>query len=89
MANFGCLPQEILENIFQFLPVRDWINSGFVCANWNDFVGCNLKHVKIDASLPFGGKWEEENWRWFKKKSTDIREWIRDENDPADKEIEN
>ena len=66
MANFGCIPREILEKILQFLPLRDQINSGFVCVHWSEVVGCNINHVTIDASMPFGGRWLEENLRRMK-----------------------
>ena len=56
MANFVCIPQEPLEKILEFLPLSDQINSGMVCAHWNEVVGCNLKHVTIDASMAFGGR---------------------------------
>lgn len=95
-ANFGRLPPEILEIIFGLLPLRDKINSGFVCAHWNEVIGYNLKNVKIDASMPFGGRWVEENLRWIDDGSR-MRErdniwgvekvWFRSENDPADKEM--
>ena len=64
MASFGCVSREILERILHFLPLRDQINSGFVCAHWNEIVRSNLKHVTIDASMPFGGRWIKENLRW-------------------------
>ena len=101
-ANFGCLPYEILEKIFQFLPLSDKINSGFLCANWHGIVGCNIKHVTINASMPCGGRWTEENLRWItgnrgeerdrdryyhEKESQDMNVWFRDENDPADKKM--
>ena len=65
MENFGCIPQEILEKILEFLPTRDQINSGFVCAHWSEVVGRNLKHVTIDESMPFGGRWVEVNLGWI------------------------
>ena len=101
MANFSCIPQEILEKILRFLPLRDKINSGLVCAHWNEVVSCNLQHVTIDASVPYGGKWLEENMKWvgarweetvpyFEAELRDEKKvWYRDENDPADKEMKN
>ena len=65
MATFAVIPQEMLEKILQFLPLRDKINSGLVCANWNEVVGCNLQHITIDASVPYGGRWLEENMKWI------------------------
>ena len=64
MATFAFIPQEILEKILRFMPLRDKINSGLVCAHWNEIVGCNLQHVAIDASVPYGGRWVEQNMRW-------------------------
>ena len=97
MANFGCLPQEILEMIFQYLPLSDQVNSGFVCTQWNEVVRRNLKHVKIDPSTPFGGRWVEENMRCIGHRSRyeyfhceEIpyeKVWHRDENDPVDREM--
>ena len=68
MANFGFIPQDILVKILEFLPARDQIDSGFVCAHWNEVVWCNLRHVTIDASMPFGSRWMEENLRWIDQK---------------------
>ena len=95
MANFGCIPQELLEKILEFLPQRDQINGGMVCAHWNEVVGFNLKHVTIDASMPFGGRWMEENMRWIDGSRHDdetgwvidnqkTEVWNRDENELAD-----
>ena len=72
MANFGCIPREILEKILHFLPLRDQINSGFVCVHWSEVVGCNINHVTIDASMPFGGRWLEENLRRMKEGSCNV-----------------
>ena len=99
MANFACIPQELLEKILRFLPLRDKINSGLVCAHWNEVVECNLQHVTIDASVPYGGRWVEENMRWvgarreetvpyFEAELRDEKKvWYRNKNDPADKEM--
>ena len=97
MANFGCLPQEILEMIFQYLPLSDQINSAFSCAQWNEIVRRNLKHVKIDPSTPFGGRWVEENMRcichssryeyFYSAEIPYEKVWHRDENDPVDREM--
>eukprot|EP00112_Aurelia_sp_Birch-Aquarium-sp1_P011725 Seg2468.2 transcript_id=Seg2468.2/GoldUCD/mRNA.D3Y31 product="hypothetical protein" protein_id=Seg2468.2/GoldUCD/D3Y31 len=65
MAKFGCMPQEVLEKILKCLPLQDQINSGFVCARWNEVIVRNLKSVTINPSVPFGGRWVEENLRWI------------------------
>ena len=99
MASFGCVPQEILEKILHFLPLRDQINSGFVCAHWNKVIGCNMKHVTIDASVPLGGRWLKENLQrvygirhkefhdYKPPRLQGLREWYRDKDDPAEKEM--
>ena len=97
MANFGSIPQEVLEMIFQYLPLSDQINSAFGCAHLNEVVRRNLKHVKIDPSTPFGGRWVEENMRcighrsryeyFHCEKMPYEKVWHRDENDPVDREV--
>ena len=101
MATFAFIPQEILEKILRFLPLRDKINSGLVCALWNEVVGCNLQHITIDASVPYGGRWLEENMKWvgasyeesvhydneYELREDEVKVWYRNENDPADKEM--
>eukprot|EP00112_Aurelia_sp_Birch-Aquarium-sp1_P019026 Seg4628.2 transcript_id=Seg4628.2/GoldUCD/mRNA.D3Y31 product="hypothetical protein" protein_id=Seg4628.2/GoldUCD/D3Y31 len=105
MATFACIPQEILENILLFLPLRDKINSRLVCTHWNKIVAYTLQHVTINASVPYGGRWLEENMRWvgarwqetvpqrdyndYDSDEEDRKVWYRDENDPADKEMKN
>ena len=101
MATVAFIPHEILEKILRVLPLRDKINSGLVCAHWNEVVGCNLSHVTIDASVPYGGRWVEENMRWvgtsyeesvhydneYELREDEMKVWYRNENDPADKEM--
>eukprot|EP00112_Aurelia_sp_Birch-Aquarium-sp1_P019025 Seg4628.1 transcript_id=Seg4628.1/GoldUCD/mRNA.D3Y31 product="hypothetical protein" protein_id=Seg4628.1/GoldUCD/D3Y31 len=105
MATFAYIPQEILEKILRFLPLRDKINSGLVCTYWDKIVAYALEHVIINASVPYGGRWLEENMRWvgarwqetvphrdyndYDSDEEDRKVWYRDENDPADKEMKN
>lgn len=61
MANWSEIPGSVLIQIVSFLPLRDKINTSFICGNWFQELEHCYDTIYIDPSTPFGDSWVEFN----------------------------